>query len=64
MSSKHSEINFSSLKESKKVPLPGKMYTHPVDVNKPHKFKSAANYDPIQWNEFWDSKEMYKDVLT
>jgi len=53
--------------DAHKVPLPAKMYTKPVDVNKPHhfappkKFGSSAvgiSYDPLPWNEFFDRREV------
>lgn len=52
--------------EASKVPMPAKMYTKPVDVNKPHHFGApkklggggGATYDPIPWNEFFDRREI------
>jgi len=45
--------------------MPAKMYTKPVDVNKPHHFGvpkklgagAGATYDPLPWNEFFDRRE-------
>lgn len=43
------------------------MYTKPADVNQSHKFgmrppgKPSLSYDPIEWTEFFDSREMMDD---
>jgi len=44
--------------------MPAKMYTKPVDVNKPHHFgvpkklgSGGVSYDPLPWSEFFDRKE-------
>jgi hypothetical protein len=45
-------------------PQPNKMYTKPVDVNQPHKFgissakKGGVNYDPLSWQDFFDTQEL------
>ena len=51
-----------------KVPLPAKMYTKPVDVAAPHHFappggaaKAGPNYDPLEWNAFFDRQERVVD---
>jgi protein phosphatase methylesterase 1 len=45
--------------------MPAKMYTKPVDVNKPHHFAppkkflsgSGITYDPLPWTDFFERKE-------
>jgi protein phosphatase methylesterase 1 len=45
--------------------MPAKMYTKPVDVNKPHQFTApkkflsggGVSYEPLPWLDFFDRKE-------
>ena len=45
------------------------MYTKPVDVNEPHIFKgpqkgkSGVTYEPLEWNTFFDTKDMINGVI-
>lgn len=44
------------------------MFTKPVDVNYSHSFKkpkttSHISYDPIEWNHFFDRKEMMNGTV-
>jgi Alpha/beta hydrolase family len=55
---------FRLIDEAHKIPMPAKMYTKPVDVNKPHHFgvpkklgSGGVSYDPLPWSEFFDRKE-------
>ena len=62
-------VMISRLEESGKVPLQSKMYTKPVDVHEPHAFgkKSTGHsvtYDPLEWNAFFDKKEMINNKST
>ena len=56
---------FFRMEESSKVPLPSKMYTKPVDVPShsfsQKKFGQQLTYDPMQWNEFYDSRYKIDD---
>ena len=61
-----SSILIFRLQTSNKVPLPQMMYTKPVDVSHPHQFgshKSAVNYDPLSWSDFFDRRELLNDKV-
>ena len=52
--------------------MPAKMYTKPVDVNKPHHFAppkkflsgpGTLTYEPLPWSDFYDSRETLDEQI-